>query len=140
MEEDLLKKRTEAFCMSQRQLCWSGKYTLLNDKSMPLDYPKELKDCLNDLLKTHNEGKEYRAFRLETKPNHAPHIRCVFTMDFDPAKGFLVRQMFLRDTDTNKEETLRIQHNRQIPCNQAVIKKFPKVKPWQKHLKGKYGI
>lgn len=139
MEKDLQEK-IEAFCSLMRQLGYSGRYTLVNDRGMPLDYPKELKECLQDILSTDDTAKDKRTLRLETKPNHAPYIRCVFTVDFDTGNGFHVRQLFLRDTDTSKEETIRVPNNKHIPSNQAIIARFPRARPWQRHLKGKFGI
>lgn len=72
-------------------------------------------------------------FRLETHAPYEKAVTCQFKMAYDPVKGFLVRQMIIRDAVSKNEHQYNLVNNQQIPGANSLQGLFPKPKPWE-HL------
>lgn len=98
-----------------------------------------LSDCLSDALKQYNATTGMGSvLKLKTTAPYADHLECSFSVRFDEVKGFLVNGAAFRDTKTGKSHAYRISNNQQLPGANSIEGLFPKPKPWDKHLKGKF--
>lgn len=98
-----------------------------------------LSECLDQLYNI-SRPKEGQAlvFELSTRPPYGDKLDCRFDMAYEPVKGFRIRSMDIRDTLSGESRRYSITNNHQIPGSQAVLALFPKPKPWDRHLKGKF--
>lgn len=98
-----------------------------------------LSRCLDKFLTGYNLTEKTKdRFILETHPPANDAFSCSFHISYDEVKGFLIREMHIQDKNTQKKHTYNISSNQQIPGSNAIQGLFPKPKPWDHILKGKF--
>lgn len=71
---------------------------------------------------------------------HAPYrsdIICRFVLNYDAKIGFKVKEMHVSERNTQAKHHFHFSNNNQLPGALSVEGFFPKLKPWQKHLRGR---
>ena len=100
-----------------------------------------LPECLKAYIRGHQaDAANPEPLQLETQPPYEPKIRCLFKIAFDEVKGFLVREMEIVHTEQQSSKHYRISHNQQVPGSKSVAALFPRPKPWDNHIKGKFKL
>jgi hypothetical protein len=97
-----------------------------------------LSACLKQMIEAHSEGKDALGFDLKTQPSYDANLQCSFRLEFDQTKGFLVTAMDINDSVSQQNRHYEIRHNHVIPGANAITGLFPKKKPWDDFLKGRF--
>ena len=101
----------------------------------------DLSECLESILQKVNGNKtDGLKCELRTHPPYNDNLECVLKVDFDQVKGFLIREMKITDSISKESRNYRITSNQQIPGAMSGSGLFPKPKPWDDHLKGRFRI
>ena len=142
MEED---KRNNILVSDFAQLMYSkgyrGKYTLLHPGTGHPGMMGTLTDCLEKFLTGYRLTEQTKdKLQLDTYADNSLSINCSFKIQFDEVKGFLIREVNVRNVPSEANRLYKITHNQQIPGSVAVQGLFPKPKPWEKHIKGKFRL
>jgi hypothetical protein len=99
----------------------------------------KLSDCLIDLLQHCNDrSASPSVLELKTTAPYADNLQCTFSLRYDEIKGFLITGAAYRDTKTGLGHSYAISNNQQLPGANSIEGLFPKPKPWDNHLKGKF--
>lgn len=98
----------------------------------------ELKTCLKAYLKQSAAKENSPRFLLETDAPYRDELRCSFEIDYDENKGFKVRFLNVSDKKTHKKKLFVVETNHRIPGATAISTYFPRPKPWDNHLKGRF--
>ncbi len=118
---------------------YRGKFRLRQLNAGRVQTTGSLRNCLEVLFGDYQQGgKTDPAFQLSTYADGANKIECTFQMKVDEVKGFLIKELLIADSISNSNKHYRFVNNQQVPGSVAVQGLFPKPKPWDNHLKGKF--
>lgn len=122
---------------------YRGKFRII-DKGPQPGQAQSLSRCLRHFLESYvAEEQKKSAFELETyaEYSHADdHIKCNFKVRLDPDKGFKVSEIIVSHQPSGGRKHYRLNSNHQTPGVFVVQGLFPKPKPWDNHLKGKFKL
>ena len=99
----------------------------------------KLSKCLEHFLQG-GRADNTAEFELRTCPPYSDHLECLFQLKFDQLKGFLIKELTIKDRVSQESRYYRITNNQQVPGAMSVQGLFPKPKPWDDHLKGRFRI
>lgn len=97
-----------------------------------------LSDCLHGLYDVWRQEGHSASAELSTRPVYYDNLDCVIEIIFDPVKGFRVRNMEIKDSVSGQSRNYRFVNNHQVPGANSLQGLFPKPKPWDRLLKGKF--
>ncbi len=118
---------------------YRGKFTMDHPGSSTPRTLGSLRHCLEKFLMGYeNTAATKPAFKLETYADNGHLKRCIFNIELDTVKGFLVRDMLVKEVVTNMQKYYEFVNNHQIPGSAAVQALFPKPKPWDHIIKGRF--
>lgn len=118
---------------------YRGKYSLLHPGTGHPGMMGTLSTCLEKFLIGYGlTDKTKDRFQLDTYADNTNNISCTFKIQFDEVKGFLIKEVGIRNVLSGENRLYRITNNNQIPGSVAVQGLFPKPKPWVHRLKGKF--
>lgn len=138
MKEQAYKTAINDFKSLMYQKGYRGRFSL--DRGHMMDFGA-LTDCLETFVRTLTAEAIQAPLKLETYAayKHASdHIQCTLYGKLDTVKGFVIEQMDVVQRPSGKGQSYRFTNNQQIPGINAVIGLFPKPKPWDHLLKGKF--
>jgi len=120
---------------------YRGKYAIDYKGSKPTGIKTTLRECLEHFIADYLlTNKIKNQLQLETSPPYNDGITCSFQLQFDSVKGFLIKDMYIRDKQSQRNHIYQISRNQQIPGSNAIQGLFPKPKPWDNLLKGKFRL
>ncbi|TYR37412.1 hypothetical protein FXV77_05245 [Sphingobacterium phlebotomi] len=132
--EEAIKKLRALF----RQKGYSSNFSIGSHNSVLL---ADLDKCLKTFLQGYDAGKyQDGSFELKTGMPYDSKIYCHFYLKFDEQQGFKIEKMQVSSTRTHKMQTYEIHNNSEILGSQAVYSLFPKPKPWEDIMKGKFRL
>ena len=101
----------------------------------------DLNSCLYSFFEDYDNGK-YKdgRFELETKLPYEPRICCRFYIIYNEEKGLRIYRFFVSNEKMRKSRTFELHNNNQLPGSQMVYSLFPKPKPWDDILKGRFRL
>lgn len=102
-------------------------------------YHGDLRQCLAHFFKVRS-GREARLAALELE-THAPsnhRITCRMTMAYAEDTGFSIRGVDVRHARTRERKHFSLRSNHELPGAMTLESMFPKPKPWDWMLKGKF--
>lgn len=137
MKEESQKTAIDDFTAMLYRKGYRGKFTVGGKEVRTRTEPQNLSRCLELLLKEKSTGKP---FELNTYAPYSDELSCHFTVGFDAVKGFLIKEMTIRDSQSDEIRQYRIAANHQIPGAMSIQGLFPRPKPWERHLKGKFKL
>ncbi|MEE1946405.1 hypothetical protein VRU48_14875 [Pedobacter sp. KR3-3] len=138
MKEQLYKRAIDDFSTMMYQKGYRGRFSL--DKGDRINFGT-LAECLETYVRTLLSEGIPAPLKLETYAayKHAgDHILCTLHGNLDTVKGFIMEQMDVIHQPSGKGQSFRLVNNRQIPGINAVLGLFPKPKPWDHLIKGKF--
>lgn len=101
----------------------------------------DLESCLNGFSEAYDNGK-YRdgRFEIETRLPYEPRIKCRFYMQYEKSKGFQISKLLVSNEKTNEKKSFDLSNSNQLPGSQQVYSLFPKQKPWDDIMKGRFRL
>lgn len=133
------KELASDFVTLMYQKGYRGNYTLEHPGTGHPGMTGILKACLDKFVTGYKlTGNIPAKCRLSTSPPYNDTITCNFQIQFDEVRGFLINEMHIRDARSQLNITYKIAFNQQIPGANAIEGLFPKPKPWDNILKGKF--
>lgn len=137
MEEN--SNREEAMSVIRRIIHQKGYRVKFAIGSRVQPVTADLDSCLRAFFDAYDNGK-YRdgKFELETNLPYEPRISCRFYMRYDREKGFRITRFFVSNQKMHKHRTFDLHNNNQLPGSQMVYTLFPKPKPWDDIMKGRF--
>lgn len=138
MKDQTFNAAINDFTALMYQKGYRARFMLAGDQ---MQFHGSLSECLETFLQSWTAKGRSTVLKLETYAayRHASdHINCVLQGKYDPEKGFQIEQMDIVQRPSGKSQTYRLINNRQIPGIMAVQGLFPKPKPWDHILKGKF--
>jgi len=114
-------------------------FDLVAQDSGRLLFRGKLTDCLRKALM---DGEEIRENGgrciLVTHPPYEDRISCTFKVGYDRTRGFTVTEMDIQHQETGAKKHYQLMHNQQLPGAMSIGGLFPRPKPWDKHIRGKF--
>lgn len=118
---------------------YRGKYTLLHPGAGRPLVTGSLRSCLEKFLAGYELTERTKEkFELTTYADQGHTISCRFRLRFDEMKGFIIKEADIKQKSSEEKRYYRIDNNYQLPGAVAVQGLFPKPKPWDNYLKGKF--
>ncbi|MBK1439800.1 hypothetical protein JHJ32_07385 [Parapedobacter sp. ISTM3] len=102
-------------------------------------YHGNLRQCLAQFFAAGNGQDESPAkIELETTAPYNHRIICKMGMDYSEESGFSIREMEIHHVRTKERKHFRLRSDRDLPGAMTLESMFPKPKPWDWMLKGKF--
>lgn len=103
-----------------------------------------LRETLHQFL-TQLAGQKLRSANISLKTyaeyrNPDDYKECQFLGNFDIEKGFVIERIFIESRYPNETQQMRLRNNHEIPGKNAVIGRFRRPRPWDRHVKGDFKI
>ncbi len=118
---------------------YRGKFGLSQPEAGLIYTTGSLRNCLEIFLNIFEQGgRTDQLFELNTYADTAQKLDCTFRLQFDEAKGFLVREMDINDKVSRETKKYRLANNQQVHGSQSLQGLFPRPKPWEQFRKGKF--
>lgn len=139
-EKDNYRQQVQAFTTFMYQKGYRGRFHLMRIGTGRPQTMGSLRSILEIQLSDYfSTAAKSALFELKTYADLAEKIECRFKILATETKGFQIQHMEVLDTRTNeRKQYTRLDNNQQIPGSTAVQSLFPKPKPWDDHLKGKF--
>lgn len=138
-QEENYRRSAFDFISFMYQKGFRGKYKLLQPGTNHPGITADLSACLNIFLTGYDlSEKASDRLQLDTYADQGSRLNCTFQVRFDEVKGFQIEQMMIKNTQSNETRQYHIANNHQIPGSVAVQGLFPKPKPWDNIIKGKF--
>lgn len=129
------------FLLRQKGYRW---FRVTAPKSLYTNSGESLQNYLKHVLLSHLEfDAKQSQFKIETYLEfiHADNcIHCEINLELDNVKGFKIKEYTITQKPSGETKRFRLDHNNQIPGVNAVLSMFPKPKPWENILKGKFKL
>lgn len=95
----------------------------------------EITECLEQFLGQHCSG--IVSLELETMAPYNDQITCRFTLDYEPDKGFKIKELTVGKPGY-PSRTFPCATGQDIPGSMSLEGLFKKLRPWEWNMKGKY--
>jgi len=116
-------------------------FTLVHPGTNHPDISGTLNDCLDKFLVGYRlDDKRWDKLQLSTLAPYNDHLTCTLQLQFDEAKGFLIRELTIEDKVSREQRYYRLSNNQQVPGAGSIEGLFPKPKPWDDIAKGKFRL
>jgi hypothetical protein len=139
-EKESYQKQVQDFTSLMYQKGYRGRFHLVRTGTGRPQTMGSLRSVLEIQLSDYfNTAGKSALFELKTYADLAEKIECRFKILLSETKGLQVQQLEVLDTRSDQRKLYgRLDHNNQIPGSVAVQSLFPKPKPWDDYLKGKF--
>lgn len=124
--------------MLLNQKGYRGKFSF-GRRSLPM--ATDIRGCLDYFFGKYDKG-EYpqREFDLEMVAPYDNQIICRFHLRYDEKIGFGIETFTVCNFKRNESKLFRLRTNNELPGSQTIYTLFPKPKPWDNIMKGKFRL
>lgn len=142
MDEEQVKKHIGQFTQLLFQKGYRRKFSIDLEKQGGIRFTAELPTCLSQMVKIMGRTKQ-PSVRCELMTyamykTSDDNIACSFRVSYDKQTGFKAHELTITNAASGDKRFYRLQNNQQIAGAQAVQGLFPKPKPWDHILKGRF--